>query len=370
MKKNKVNWWKTVLKEEQANAAANSVKEKHLSNGPVTKLFEIEFAKMMDVKYAVATPSGTLAIVLALIANGIKSGDEVIVPCSTWIATAHAAMLLGCKIVFVDVEESKLIIDCSKIEEKITKRTKAIIPVHLNGRCVNLNDLEHIAKKYQLIIIEDACQALLSKNEQGYLGTLSTTGCFSLGMTKLLPTGQGGMVVTNKKDIYNRLLLAKNNGMEDIISPQYQIFGANFKYSDVLAAIGLSQLDLLKDRIKKLLNIYFIYKNVINNLSTIKLIPIDIDKGELPLYVDLMVEDRSSLMSFLLKNDIMSRILPPSLNSAPQFNDNSSYPNSKLFGEMGMYLPSGPDQSINDIERVCTVIQDYETEEVFMDIRD
>ena len=173
--------------------------------------------------------------------------------------------------------------DCSLLEDKITKRTKAIIPVHLNGRSADINNLKYIAKKNDLIIIEDACQALLSKNKDGFLGTQSDAGCFSFGMSKLLPTGQGGMVVTNKKDIYDRLLLARNNGVENIISPEYKIYGANFKFSDVLAAIGLSQLDVLSQRINNLKNIYSNYEKVITNLSTIKLIPISYQEGEIPL---------------------------------------------------------------------------------------
>ena len=323
------------------------------------EIFEENMAEYLGVPHVIGVNSGTDALMLSLANLDLNPGDEVITVAFTFVASISAIVHNGGTPVFVDIADD-LNMNVEKIEELITDKTKAVMPVHMNGRICNMDKLQDICSSKGLTIIEDAAQALLSKNEQGYLGTLSTTGCFSLGMTKFLPTGQGGMVVTNKKEINDKLLLARNNGMESIISQKYQNFGANFKYSDVLAAIGLSQLDLLKDRIKKLLNIYFIYKNVINNLSTIKLIPIDIDKGELPLYVDVMVEDRSSLMSFLLKNDIMSRILPPSLNSAPQFNDNSSYPNSKLFGEMGMYLPSGPDQSINDIERVCTVIQDYE----------
>ena len=155
----------------------------------------------------------------------------------------------------LETKKSRPVINCSLLEDKITKRTKAIIPVHLNGRSADINNLKYIAKKNDLIIIEDTCQAFLSKNKDGFLGTQCDTGCFSFGMSKLLPTGQGGMVVTNKKDIYDRLLLARNNGIHSIISPEYKIFGANFKFSDVLAAIGLSQLDMLSQRINNLKNI-------------------------------------------------------------------------------------------------------------------
>ncbi len=288
------------------------------------------------------------------------NGDEVIVPCNTWIATANAAMLVGAKVKLVDVLSDRPIIDHEKIAEKITSRTRAIIPVHLNGRAANTKEIKKIASKYNILVIEDACQALLSKNENGFLGTQSLTGCFSFGVTKLITTGQGGMVVTNDKEMYNKLLLVRNNGMESILTPKYERFGVNFKFSDILAAVGIAQLNIIKDHAKSIYELYKKYDDALKNMSLIKLIPVDYNNGELPLYVEIITDHRTKLMEYLKKNGIYTRVLPPALIEAPQLKQAGKYPNSKYFGDNGLYLPSGPDQEKRDIEKVIYSLKEFE----------
>ena len=132
---------------------------------------------------------------------------------NTWISTAHAPLLLGAKPVLIDVLAERPLIDPKLIENKITNKTKAIIPVHLNGMSANMDEILKIAERHGLFVIEDACQAMLSKNQKGFLGTLSNAGCFSFGVTKLMTTGLGGMVVTNDSQTYRQLKLIKNYGV-------------------------------------------------------------------------------------------------------------------------------------------------------------
>jgi len=355
-----INWWKTELGDAESLAAAQAIKDKHLSSGPVVAEFENKFANLLNVKHAVACPSGTMALVMSMIAHDIEAGDEVIVPCNTWIATAHAAMLVGAKVRLVDVLSDRTIIDYEKIEEKITPNTKAIIPVHLNGRAANIKEINNIASKYNIAVIEDACQAMLSKNEHGFLGTQSFTGCFSLGVTKLITTGQGGMVVTNDREMYEKLLLVRNNGMESILTPRYERFGVNFKFSDILAAVGIAQLSIINDHVKSICELYEKYEDALENLYSINLIPMDYNNGELPLYVEVVTDQRAKLMEHLKKNNIHARVLPPALVEAPQLRQNGEYPNAKFFGRNGMCLPSGPDQSDEDIEKVINSLKIYE----------
>jgi dTDP-4-amino-4,6-dideoxygalactose transaminase len=354
----KINWWKTELKNNEAAAAANAIRDRHISNGLVSEQFEKAFAEILGVKYAITAPSGTMALVMSLLAYSISVGDEVIVPASTWISTAHAPLLIAAKPVFVDVQSERPLIDQYQIEAKVTERTKAIIPVHLNGMSANMEEITKIAERHGLIVIEDACQALLSKNEDGFLGTQSNAGCFSLGATKLITTGQGGMIVTNDAQVYRSLKLLKNNGMEDINTPHYVRAGANFKFSDILAAVGLEQLKVLNENAKRVKEIYMKYRLSINT-PHISLIPADVENGEVPVYTEALTWRRQELLEYAKERNIDLRVLPPSLKHAPQFENNESFPNAEKFGTSGLYLPSGPGQSDESIDYVIEQINDF-----------
>ena len=354
----KVNWWKTELKNNEAEAAANAVRNRHISNGPVSEQFEKAFAEMLDVKYAVTAPSGTMALVMSLLAHSVSADDEVIVPASTWISTAHAPLLIGAKPVLVDVQRERPLIDQHQVEAKITDKTKAIIPVHINGMSAEMNELTKIAEKYGLIIIEDACQALLSKNKDGFLGTQSNAGCFSLGATKLITTGQGGMVVTDDALVYRRLKLLKNNGMDDINTPHYVRAGANFKFSDILAAVGLEQLKVLEEHAKRVKEIYLKYKLSVRT-PHVSLISADVANGEVPVYTEVLTNRRQELLDYAKGKAIDLRVLPPSLKHAPQFECNECFPNAEEFGTSGLYLPSGPGQSDASIDYVIEQINAF-----------
>lgn len=354
----KINWWKTELKNNEAEAAANAIRDRHISNGPVSERFEKAFAEKLGVQYAVTAPSGTMALVMSLLAHSISAGDEVIVPASTWISTAHAPLLIGAKPILVDVQSERPLIDHSQIEAKITERTKAIIPVHLNGMSANMDEIAKIAEKHGLIIIEDACQALLSKSKNGFLGTQSNAGCFSLGATKLITTGQGGMIVTDDAHVYRRLKLLKNNGMEDINAPHYVQAGANFKFSDILAAVGLEQLKVLEEHAKRVKEIYLKYKLSVRT-PLVSLIPADVENGEVPVYAEALAERRQELFGYLKEKNIELRVLPPSLKHAPQFECNETFPCAEKFGTAGFYLPSGPGQSDESIDYVIEQINNF-----------
>ena len=226
----KVNWWKTTIGEEEIERVVKSIRNKNISQGPVTAEFESLISQYLEIDHVVAFSSGSTALLVALMALGVKSGDEVIMPNRTWIATAHAVHLLGAKVVLVDVEKSRPIIDASQIEKKITPSTKVILPVHLNGRSSNMKLINKIAKKYKISVIEDAAQAFSSKNSDGFLGTQSEIGCFSLSIAKTIGTGQGGFSVTKDKDLAKRMKAIRTHGVENVKDPQsWEMLGLNFK---------------------------------------------------------------------------------------------------------------------------------------------
>ena len=177
-----IPWWNTNFGEKEIEHVAQSMRDKCIGQGKVTEEFEKNLSEFLEVEHVMAVTNGSCAILIALMAVGVLPGDEVIIPNRTWIATAHAVHLLGANVVLVDTEKERPIIDATLIEKKITSKTKAIIPVHMNGRSCDMRTINLIAKKHNLFVIEDAAQAIASRNIDGYLGQQSDVGCFSLSV--------------------------------------------------------------------------------------------------------------------------------------------------------------------------------------------
>lgn len=355
-------WWRTSFGDEELQQLANSLAHEHVSQGPITAEFEAKFANALGVPYAVATTSGSVALLMSLMALGVGQNDEVIVPNRTFVATAHAAVMVGATVVLVDVESDAPNIDIEQVKKRITPRTKAIMPVHLNGRASDMDGLNQIADEHGLYVIEDACQALFSRDSSGYLGTRSHVGCFSLGITKLISTGQGGVVVTRDEKIFERLILVRNHGVPDTFAGTYQQSGFNFKFTDLMASIGIVQLDRVADRITHVNRVYERYVSGINQLETpnLKLIPVDTAAGEISLYIEILCSEREALMEFLDARGIQTRPFHPDLHLSPHLGNTGEFPQSKPFGEKGLFLPCGPDQPLENIDRVIEALGEFQ----------
>ncbi|UCG22610.1 MAG: DegT/DnrJ/EryC1/StrS aminotransferase family protein, partial [Chloroflexota bacterium] len=211
-----------------------------LAQGKRVAAFEKRFAEICDVQWAVATSSGTTALHLALLANGVGPGDEVITSPFTFIASANSILFTGARPVFVDIDEATFNLDMSQVEDAITPRTKAVMPVHLYGQVCDMEELESIAQRHHLAIVEDACQAVGGKHLGRNAGSFGT-GCFSLYATKNIMSAEGGMITTDDGDIAERCRLLRNHGMERRY--HYEMLGFNFRMTDIQAAIGLAQAD-------------------------------------------------------------------------------------------------------------------------------
>lgn len=354
-----ISWWRTSFGEAEIRKLEDSVSREYISQGPVTAQFEAQVAEALDVPYAVATTSGSVSLLMAFMALGIGRGDEVIVPNRTWIATAHAALLLGAKVVLVDVRPDIPVMDVSQVQERITSRTRAIVPVHLNGRAVDMEAVQGIAGEFGLAVIEDACQALFSRDHRGYLGTQSDIGCFSLGMTKLISTGQGGFAVTRSREVYERLKLVRNHGVTDIFTDTWNQIGFNFKFTDLLASFGVVQLSRASDRIAHLLAVYDKYAALVAELPFLKLVPVKVSEGEIPLYIEVLCREKKRLVAFLYARGIQTRPVPPDLHISPSIGTGDDYPNSRVFSSQGLYLPCGPEQSLENIDCVRDALRVY-----------
>ncbi len=354
-----ISWWRTSFGHEESNSLANAVANEHISQGMITAEFEAQIASALGVPYCVTTTSGSAALLMALMALGVGRDDEVIIPNRTWIATAHAAAMLGARVVFVDVHPDFPTMDVSQIREKITSRTRVIMPVHLNGRAVDMTAIRELAREYGLRVIEDTSQALFAKNQNGFLGTQSDAGCFSLSIAKLISTGQGGLVVTRSEEMYAKLKLIRSHGVTDVVNADYMGMGFNFKYTDLQAAFGLVQLSKVPSRIAQLVAVYDKYEKVLQGVPFLKLLRIDHLKGEVPLYIEVLCSERRKLINFLEQQGIQARPFYPDLHLAAHLCATGSFPNSKVFSEQGLFLPCGPAQSFENIDLVAAALQGY-----------
>lgn len=355
----KISWWRTSVGKEEATRVVDAIADEHLSQGPIVMEFEERLAEALGVPYVVMTTSGSVALLLAVMALDIGRDDEVLVPDRTWIATAHGPLMVGAKVIVVDVLQDIPAMDVSQIRKKITSRTKAIMPVHLNGRADDMEEINSIAREYGLKVIEDAAQAMFSKNASGFLGTQSDIGCFSLGVAKLITTGQGGFVVTRDKGIHEKLILLRNHGLINNFAPTFFRIGCNFRSTDMLAAIGLEQLKRVPGRVARLRTVYKKYEEGIKDLPFIRMLPVKVDDGEVPLYAEVMCEERDRLMEYLASEGIETRPFLPNVHDAPYIESNGKFPKSEMFKKYGMTLPCGPDQPLENVDQVIETIKTF-----------
>ena len=211
-----------------------------LAQGPVVAAFEREFAQWCGVKHAVAVNSGTAALHLLLLAHGLKEGDEVITSAFTFVASANAALFVGARPVFADIELDTYCLDPSRVEAVITPRTRAIMPIDLYGHPAAIHELKQIAERRGLILIEDACQAHGAEIDGKKAGALGAGASFSFYPTKNMTTGEGGMVTTDDDGLAGRIRSLRQHGAAERY--HHDILGYNFRLTDIAAAIGRAQL--------------------------------------------------------------------------------------------------------------------------------
>ena len=240
-----------------------------LTLGENVKLFEKNFSEYLNMKYAVAVSSATAGLHLSLLSINIKNNDEVIVPSKTFISTANSALYCNAKPVFCDVDESTFQLDPLKVEQLITSKTKAIIPVHLGGNICEMNKIKKIAKKYNLIIIEDAAHGHGSTLNGKMAGTFGHIGVFSFYPDKIMASSDGGIVVTNDRKIFEKLLLLRNVGRKNIGKYDYTEIGYNYRMNEIQAIIAQEQLKLLPKMLKRRRYIASVYNNELKNIPNL-----------------------------------------------------------------------------------------------------
>ena len=237
-----------IVDKEEISAVTSILKNGVLTSaaskgGPHVQAFEKAAATFIKSKYVIAVNSGTAALQAALYALDIKNGDEILVPSFTFVATANAVVSTGAKPVFVDILKENYTMDPDDLEKKITKKTRAIIPVHLYGNIVNIERLSEISNKYNLPIIEDSAQSLGSTYKGKHAGTFFELGCWSMYPAKVMTAGEGGFVATNDDNLRDKLLMIRNHGM--INGYDTRILGLNLRLPEISAALATVQMKKL-----------------------------------------------------------------------------------------------------------------------------
>ncbi|MCU0641471.1 MAG: DegT/DnrJ/EryC1/StrS family aminotransferase [Candidatus Margulisbacteria bacterium] len=267
------------ITKKEIKAVTDVLSTPHLSLGPKLPEFEQALADYAGVKYAVAVNSGTSALHLIVRALGIGQGDEVITTPFSFIASANCILFEQAKPVFVDIDPRTMNIDASKIEEKITKNTKAILAVDVFGYPAEWAELEKLAKKHGLALIEDSCEALGAQYRRKKAGSFGNAGCFAFYPNKQITTGEGGVIVTNDKKISQLCKSMRNQGRDENAGwLQHQRLGYNYRLSDINCALGIAQMRRLDEILDKRERVAGMYHDRLRSLKGIELPPRSTDR--------------------------------------------------------------------------------------------
>ena len=362
--------------EDEIKRVTDVLKSGMLAQGKVVEEFEHAFAKYCNVDYAIATSSGTTAVHTALMAMGVKQGDEVITTDFSFIASASSILMQGATPVFCDISKETFNIDPLLIEEKITEKTKTILPVHLYGHPCDMNIINDIASDHNLVVLEDACQAHGALYHGKKVGGLSDVGVFSFYPTKNMTTGEGGIIVTNNEHIAEQSRLIRNHGQH--AKYRHGSLGYNYHMTNIAAAIGVTQLDKLdKWNDKRRENAKYLSDHF-ENVCGISPPHVEPYAGHCFHQYTVKVEDdfplsRDKLCKHLQENGIGFGIhYPLPLHRQPLFeklgytDENVNCPVASEMSEKVLSLPVHPHLSNDDLERIVENIELLEEQEPWM----
>ena len=333
-----------------------------------TRQFEKMIADFVGVKYACAVTSGTTALYVGLKALGIGRGDEVIVPDLTFVAGPNSVEAVGAKPILVDIEQDSLNLDLKKIKQSITKRTRAIMPVDFNGRAVDIKNITELANQHNLSLIEDAAHGLGCFYDKKHVGTMSDIGIFSFSTPKIITTGQGGMIVTNNKKLYEKCKAIKDFGRKPNTKQnmhmafEHPTIGYNFKFTEFQAAVGIAQMKKLRKRMILKKKMFNLYKELLSKVSCVNFIETNLDKVT-PWMVDILVDSkrkRDDIIKYLEKNNVESRIFYPPIHRLPPYqNKDIKFKITSEISDKGLWLPSSVNLKENQINFICNNIKNF-----------
>ena len=359
--------------EDEVEAAVETIRSKWISMGAKNLELEKEFADMLGAKYAFAVTNCTAALHLACVVAGLKDGDEVICPSLTFAATVNCIKYVNATPVFVDIcGKDNITIDPAKIEELITDKTKAIIPMHYAGFAADMDAIMAIAKKHNLVVIEDACHGPLSEYKGKKLGTIGAMGCFSFFSNKNISTGEGGMIVTNDDAMAEKIKLLRSHGMTTMSyqraqghATSYDILevGFNYRMDDIRASLAISQLKKLKPDLEKRVFIRKKYESLLSNIDGI-VVPF-CNRTEFssnyifPVVLDeKYVGKRDLVREKLQEKGIQTSVHYPAIHRFSVYKEYArSLPNTEYIADNEFTLPMYGSLTDDQIEYICETLR-------------
>lgn len=335
------------------------------SKGFFVEEFENNFANFIGTNYGISTSSGTTALHLALASLGISKNDEIILPAFTFIATANAVNYCNAKPIFVDSNPEYWCIDPDRIEEKITKNTKVIIPVHLYGHPCDMDIIMDIAEDRNLYVIEDAAQAHGSEYKGKKVGNFGDISCFSFFGNKTMTTGEGGICITNNKELHERMLILRDHGMNPNKRYWHDHIGFNYRMTNLQAALGVAQLKKLDNFVEKKINNANLYNSKLKHLEESKQITLPPKmswaKNTYWTYSILLKDkykmNRDQLMNYLSDKGVDNRPLFNSIPTMPPYKNNEKFPICEKISLNGISLPSSTKLKNDDIYKISDIIK-------------
>jgi perosamine synthetase len=327
------------------------------------KTAELErmIAEFTGAKHCVMTTNGTISLSIAMLAGGLKAGDEILVPDLTMIASPNAAKLIGVEPVLVDIEATTLCMDLEKAKAAITPKTKALMYVAFNGRSGDMNKVTRFCKEHDLFFIEDAAQALGSRYNKKHLGTFGDVGSFSFSAPKVITMGQGGALITENDELADKMRRVKDFGR---VSGGYDIhneIGWNFKFTDIQAVIGIEQMKKLPERVERKKEIYEKYRNALSDVREVEWIPTNIEDTS-PWFIEIFVDDPGALSDYLKEKGIGSRRMYPSIHAQKIYWQkywSYHFPITDNHTARGLWLPSSSKLTDNAIDVVASAIKSF-----------
>jgi perosamine synthetase len=348
---------------EEEDMVVNCIRSTWISSiGPYIQEFEQSFAERCGARHAIAVSTGTAALHLALYALGIGPGDEVIVPSLTFVATANAIRYTGATPVFVDSDQKTWNISVSDIAQAITSRTKAILPVHLYGLPAYMEEILSLAKRHELLVLEDAAEAHFAQINGRSVGTMGNAGAFSFYGNKIVTTGEGGMVITDEDDLAARIRSLRNQAMSCENRYWHAEIGFNYQMTNVQAAIGLAQMQKVNLILKRKAEIADQYQQMLSSVPGITL------RSSIPGHANVhwlfsiviepsFVMHRDRFIAYLKENGIDSRPFFVPLHTLPMYESGKRLPVSEFLGAHGVNLPSSPCLTPADIQHIVDTIR-------------
>ena len=346
---------------------AKALNEYMANGGWVTEFketfkFQDLIKKFTGAKHCFVVNNGTISLTLMAMASGIKSGDEVLVPNYTMVATPNSIKMFGAVPRFIDVDSKTLCISLDEIKKGISPRTKAVFLMNANGRYpLDIDQIVSFCKEKNLILLEDSAQALGSFYPNGiHQGRKGIAGSFSFSAPKIISTGQGGAIITDDDKMAFNISRLKDFGRSAGGNDIHDVIGYNFKFTDIQAVIGVIQMGKLDWRINRMKEIYNRYKKNLSLTSEVKFFDQDLDNTT-PWFIDVKVEKRENLMSFLKFKNIGSRTMYPPINKQKAYNIKGEHTISNEIGVSGLWLPSSSKLTNKQIDYVCDAINEFYT---------